>query len=70
MNMVDLILTVCAIANPQACQDRHVLFESSGSLRSCMMQAEPYLAQWEAQHPGLRVAKWSCQWPDQEKENS
>ncbi len=70
MNIVDLVLTVCAIANPHACQDKHMLFQSNGSLRSCMMEAPPYLAQWEEAHPGLRVKRWTCQWPEQEKENT
>jgi len=35
-------------------------------LRACMMQAQPYLAQWVGEHPDVRVAKWRCAWPDQE----
>ncbi|MEA2740937.1 MAG: hypothetical protein QOH05_4244, partial [Acetobacteraceae bacterium] len=41
MNLVDLILLACALANPNACREYHVLFQSSGSLQSCMLQAQP-----------------------------
>ncbi len=46
MNMVDLILLACTLVNPSSCHEYHVLFQTSGSLQSCMMQAQPYLAQW------------------------
>ncbi len=67
MDMVDLIVTVCTLVQPQACHDQHMLFESHGSLASCMAEAQPYLAQWEAQHPKVQVTRWRCEWPDQEK---
>ena len=82
MNLVDLILLACTLANPGAnpganpaanpgvnpgsCHEYHVLFETSGSLQSCMMQAQPYLAQWSGEHPAFRIVRWSCAWPDQE----
>jgi hypothetical protein len=69
MNMVDLIVTVCSLLNPNACQDRHMLIQSQGSLKACVMQAEPYLAQWAGEHPGLRIVRWRCDWPDAEKQS-
>ena len=66
MNLVDLILLACALANPSSCHEYHVLFQTSGSLQSCMMQAQPYLAQWVGEHPAYRVTRWRCAWPDQE----
>jgi hypothetical protein len=82
MNLVDLILLACMLANPGAnpgadlgassganpgsCREYHVLFQTSGSLQSCMMQAEPYLAQWSGEHPAFRIMRWRCAWPDQE----
>lgn len=68
MQLVDLILLACALANPGSCREHHVLLQSSGSLRGCMMQAQPYLAQWIGEHPGLRIANFRCAWPDQEEE--
>lgn len=69
MNMVDLILTVCALAHPGVCHDQHLLFQSHGSLRACMMQAEPYMAQWASEHPNVRIVRWRCDWTQQEKQS-
>jgi hypothetical protein len=68
MQLIDLILLACSLANPTACHEHHVLFESAGSLQSCTMRAQPYLAQWVGEHPNFRVARWHCAWPDQEDE--
>lgn len=68
MQLVDLILLACTLTNASACHEYHILFESAGSLKSCTMQAQPYLAQWVGEHPKFRVARWHCAWPDQEDE--
>ena len=70
MNLVDLVLLACTLADPTACQEFHMLFQSSGSLQSCMMQAPPYLAQWSEAHPGYRIARWHCSWPEQKDEKT
>ena len=64
MNMVVLIFVACGLANPNACEEKHLLFDSGGSLRTCIMQAQPYLAQWAGEHPKLRIANWHCAWPN------
>ncbi|HKM62159.1 MAG TPA: hypothetical protein VJY39_06685 [Acidisphaera sp.] len=66
MQWVELIVLACNLADPSACKEYHLMFQSAGSLRACMMQAQPYLAQWVGEHPDVRVAKWRCAWPDQE----
>jgi hypothetical protein len=63
MNLIDLVVLACALASPSACREYHLLFQSAGSLRACMMEAQPYLAQWVGEHPNLRVARWHCAWP-------
>jgi hypothetical protein len=68
MELVDLIVLACMTADPAQCREYHIQFESSQSLRSCMMQAEPYLAQWAGEHPGLSIKRWRCAWPGQEDE--
>jgi hypothetical protein len=69
MNLVDLIVLACMVASPGTCHEYHLLVQSSGSLRACTMQAPPYLAQWIAEHPNLRIARWHCAWPNQEDKN-
>jgi len=66
MQWMDLIVLACALSNPGACKEYHLIFENAGSLRACMMQAQPYLAQWIGQHPNERVARWRCAWADEE----
>lgn len=66
MDLVDLVVTVCMIAHPQSCQDRHILVESRGSLRTCMYEAQFYLAKWIGEHPNVVIKRWQCEWPNQE----
>ena len=67
MNLIDLIVMVCSLAHPSAaCQEKHLLFESNGSLVACMWQAQPYLAQWVGEHPDARIASFRCALPEAE----
>ncbi len=70
MNLVELIVIICSLANPTACSEKHFLFESYGSLSKCMMAAPPYLAQMMRQYPGERVRRWRCAWPDKTEGNA
>ena len=65
--MIEIILTVCAIANPNNCEEKYLQFAWDGSLRQCMMAAQPYIAQWIGQHPAWFVTKWSCEYPGSRK---
>ncbi len=67
MNFVQLILTVCAISQPTACDERRLTLESAtGSTRNCVMQAMPYIAQWSGEHPNVTVTRWRCITPGAE----
>jgi hypothetical protein len=68
VNLVELVVLACTLASPGACREYHLMVQSAGSLRACMMQAQPYLAQWIGDHPNLRVARWRCAWPGREDE--
>ncbi len=70
MNLVELIVVICSIANPTNCSEKHFLFESRGSLNSCMMAAPPYMAQMMQQYPGERISRWRCVWPDKVDSNA
>ncbi len=65
--MIEIILTVCAIANPANCEEKYLQFNWDGSLQQCMMAAQPYIAQWIGQHPAWRATKWSCDYPGNKK---
>lgn len=67
MNFVELVLTVCTLAQPVSCDEKKLVFSSeTGSLMGCMMQAQPFIAQWSGEHPGLRVSRWRCVTPGSE----
>jgi hypothetical protein len=67
MQFVELILTVCSLAQPAACDERRLMLESqTGSTRNCMMQSMPYIAQWSGEHPNVQVTRWRCVTPGAE----
>jgi hypothetical protein len=70
VQLVDLIVLACSLANPAACREYHMLLQSTESLQTCTMRAQPYLARWNDEHPDLRIARWHCAWPDQEDEKT
>ena len=67
MGMIELILTVCATAQPSMCEDRHFQFMYGGSLRQCAAGAQPYIAQWIGEHPNWTAVRWHCEYPGKQK---
>jgi hypothetical protein len=66
--MIELVLTVCAVAQPTTCMDRRLLFDSENTPRQCMMSAPPHIARWADQHREWFVQRWKCQYPKGEKD--
>jgi hypothetical protein len=63
MNPIDLIVTVCVVLSPATCEETHLVFNWSGSLKQCVMGAQPYIAQWVGDHPKWNAVKWRCEYP-------
>lgn len=64
MSFIQLVLTVCALAQPGACEERRLTFSTENvSIIGCMLQAQPFIAQWTGEHPTLRVTRWRCVTP-------
>jgi hypothetical protein len=63
MGLIELVLTVCAIAQPTLCEDQHLQFAASGSLAQCVQLAPPYIAQWIGEHPKWTAVRWHCEIP-------
>ncbi len=63
MGFIEIVLTVCAIAQPTSCTDQHLQFNWSGSLNQCAMAAPPYIAQWIGDHPKWTAVRWHCEYP-------
>jgi hypothetical protein len=61
--MLELVLTVCAMTQPNTCRNERLLFESDASLMQCTMNAPPFIAQWGDKHPEWLVRRWKCQYP-------
>jgi hypothetical protein len=68
MGLIELVITVCSLAQPAACEDQHLQFSSGISLRQCAMAAPPYMAQWIGEHPKWHVVRWHCEFPGQSGE--
>lgn len=61
MDLIALLVTVCTSAQPAVCDERRLIFSSDAmSLRSCMMQAQPYIAQYIGERPTLELRSWRC----------
>jgi hypothetical protein len=63
MGMIELIVSVCALSHPDQCQEQHLRFASSMSIRQCVMTAPPYVALWVNEHPQWLVLRWRCEYP-------
>jgi hypothetical protein len=63
MGLIELILTVCAVAQPNQCEDQHLQFESNGSGYHCVMAAPPFIAKWIDEHPKWVAVRWRCDQP-------
>jgi hypothetical protein len=63
MDLIELIITVCAIASPASCEEQHLQFAWSGSPQQCAMSAPPYIAQWIGEHPKWTAVRWRCEYP-------
>lgn len=66
MNLIELILTVCTLTQPELCEERRLSFVELNSLAQCLRQAPPAIAEWGTNHPGKRIAKWRCSYPEGE----
>jgi hypothetical protein len=63
--MVELVFIACLKVMTTQCEERsHSFFAQGTGLFTCMMQAQPHLAQWAVEHPNLTVMSWKCRAPD------
>jgi hypothetical protein len=60
---IEIVMLVCAIAHPDRCEDKHLQFAWQGSLKQCVMAAQPYMAQWIGEHPQWVIKNYHCEYP-------
>ena len=63
MGLIELVVTVCAVAQRNVCEDQHLQFAMQGSLTQCAMAAPPYIAKWIGEHPKWVAVRWHCELP-------
>ena len=63
MEMIAIVVTVCALAQPDQCEEQRLEFSWQGSLKQCVMNAQPYLAQWIGDHPKWSIKSYHCEYP-------
>ena len=63
--MIALVFVACMQTQPNVCQEQNLLFAEAMSPMTCLMQAQPRLAEWANTHPGWRVGSWRCGRPEQ-----
>jgi hypothetical protein len=64
--MLVLIMTVCSMSSPDQCNEARMQFTADESIIQCMMQAQPYIAQWAEEHPNTTITRWRCAYPARE----
>lgn len=63
MGLIELVITVCAIAQADVCQDEHLQFTEASTPAQCARAAPPYIAQWLGEHPKWHAVRWHCEVP-------
>lgn len=61
--MVQIIMMVCRLAQPDACEEQHLQFAFEGSLQQCTFSAQIHIAQWIGDHPQWEVKSFRCEYP-------
>jgi hypothetical protein len=65
-DMIEILLSVCMVSDPQRCKDVHLTYAAeSVTPHQCMMFGQAEIAKWSTGHPKWRVDRWKCQKPGQ-----
>jgi hypothetical protein len=67
MHILELVMTVCTVANLNLCEDKRIRLEANASVMQCMLSAQPTMAQWAADNPDWKVMRWSCEYSDRRR---
>jgi hypothetical protein len=61
--MVQIVMLVCKLAQPDMCEEQRIQFAFQGSLQQCVFAAQTYLAQWVGEHPQWTIKNFHCEYP-------
>lgn len=59
--MIALVISACLMGDLQSCHAYRVPLPEQTNPLTCTLFAQPYLAQWVGEHPGLQITKWTCE---------
>ena len=62
--MIELIFLACVAHDPDACREHSLQYVDMTPM-TCMMGAQPILAQWGNQHPNWEIKNWKCRYVSQ-----
>jgi hypothetical protein len=62
MNFLELVMTVCTLANTNLCEDKRIRLDENVSVMECLVEAQPTMAQWVADNPNWKIMRWSCEY--------
>jgi len=66
--MIELIISVCLLKDPNLCKDVHLNYvNQSVSLMQCMVGGQGEMARWHRAHPKWAIKRWRCGLADQRK---
>lgn len=64
--MIELVLSVCFVADPGRCKDVHLTYMAEAvTPHQCMMYGQPEISKWMEGNPNWRLQKWRCGVPHQ-----
>jgi hypothetical protein len=61
--MVQLIVLACLAGHPDRCQEFRVPTQGELNMVQCVWRSQMMAAEWQAQHPGWQIKRFSCGLP-------
>jgi len=63
MGLIEIVITICAVAQPSDCRVKHLQFVYEGSLSQCAKNAQLEIAKWIGDNPDWFATRWRCEDP-------
>jgi hypothetical protein len=59
--MIEIVLSVCLLAEPQRCRDEHVtVLAENATPFQCMRYGQLESVKWSEAHPKWSIKRWTC----------
>lgn len=58
--MIELVFTVCLLASPERCDERHLTYAETMTPMACLMRGQAQLATWNEANPKWQITRWKC----------